>query len=524
MRKIVVLVLAVLCAAASGAQEMALEKDDPVPVDLRAWTEENLPVLTLSPSVAATYDYGTGISTRETFEASYLAERFALTFMFSMNNDGKYTADIANTPSGDLWGNYLLMESGGIAFKEGNLRVRMGRLPQYDVIDTPYSLFVSSKGHAANTIEINYERGRFFYQSRYISLNANSSQITPAYDYDQNGNGSLDDGDFLMTWPDRGANFKVYGFKFGDMRVGIQDMAVYCGTAFDWEYLVNPNIGYLIQYVRGTEGRPFSTSSNDNYAIGAFWDWTRPDGWTLDAQFFLDDGNTHWLVPSYFPDIPFKISWTAGARKSTPVGRFGFHTAGATKYTYQATLTEIDNIYSFTYYPDVLYDASGDGSGDWTMIDYEDNYLGYKYGENNLALCAEYRHTIAGFGLGADLEFLIDGGKGPTNPWNELPQSPDAIGTHWLDDPVLQYKVLLTAKASRTFGNFTAFASLKLGYVWNKINVTSASNLSRVGLDPIVDGEEISVDENMSIYTPQDGINEAIIKITLGGRYSLPLR
>ncbi len=118
------------------------------------------------------------------------------------------------------------MEEGGIFSKIGTLSLKAGRFKHYDVVDSPYSLFVNSKGISSNIMDIAWDDGFFSYESRWIELNHDSSQNTDAWNF----NGGF---------PERGANIKTFAFRIGEMRFGFQDAAIYSGKNFDPEYFLN---------------------------------------------------------------------------------------------------------------------------------------------------------------------------------------------------------------------------------------------------------------------------------------------
>lgn len=477
------------------------------PIDLRDWPEEIrlgfVPGIELNAAQA--------VSARESLEFLYQSPNFQVVAAASMNNDGKYGPDIANTPDGTFFGNYFFMDAGGTAVRFQELTVRLGRLPHYDEVDSPYSVFINSLGHASNIAEIRFEKGSFVYESRWIELNSGSANMTPAYTNDGLPTGTM------VTWPDRGANIKTYALNLGRIKFGMQDFAVYPDRSFDFEYLMNPLPQYLIQYVKGTNSRPWSTGVNENYAVGFFLIWYPDETWTLNGQFFLDDGNTHWIAPKVTPNIPFKLAWTFGARKETPLGRFGLHTAGAFKYTYQSTLA--DYPYSYTYYPDTRYwyDRDKDyiqDSDEYEEISVEDMYIGYRNGENNLAFLGEYKGRVRGFSLDCELEYVVSGSKAPTNPWHEASESSiPYTGTEWLAESALEHRIKADVKASRRFGNLLAYVNLRLGYVFNKLTLQNTGLLGTK-----------AVDTDSWIYKPTEGLNEPIFKLTIGGRYRLDIK
>ena len=310
-----------------------------------------------------------------------------------------------------------------------------------------------------------YDGDFIYYETRWIRLNERSAQYLD------------EDGESL----DRGANFKTYALKLGQFRLGFQDAAVYLDRAFDLEYLINPIPQYFIQYTKICDGRPWETLSNENNLIGAFLDYTET-GMYFYAQYLMDDFNLHWLLPDT-PNNPNKMAYAAGGRIETDFGKFCFDAALAFKYTFEATYTSANNVdgpglaysefpYEYTYYPASTYAV---GSEDYA-IDYIDNYIGYKYGENNLALKFDYSNS---FDLTADipfsyrggLEYVISGSKSPSNPWHELSWTREE-GTEFLDEDVLEHTIKAVGECKASWEGFTVSLGLTLGYIFNELVLT----------------------------------------------------
>jgi len=429
----------------------------------------------------------------------YFGANFALTAEVYMRKDGVYDGTSANTASGGMGGFYFWMESGGIAYKRGNLSIRAGRLPHYDVIDSPYSLFINGDGLTSNLMEVTYDDGRFLYSSRWIELNSNSDVVTVAYP----------DG-----YPDRGANLKTYALRFGNMTFGIQDAIVYVGRSFDFEYFISPIPNYVIQDARRQDGRSWSQTGEENNIIGLYWTWERPDGLDLHAQWLLDDGNLYWLAPSLFSTRqPFKMAWTGGASKKTEMGTFSFYHAGATKYTFEPTYGEDNREYGYAYFPDTVFNSKG---GDPVAIPFESMMLGYRNGENNLAFLGKWVGELQGFGVGASLEFTVSGSKSPANAWQEESWHTNQ-GTEFLDEWPLEWKTLLTMGGSRKLGSFFLYANLSLGYVFNELEITAVTPLL------VDDTHEDIKHSGISIWKPSD-TSRLLAAITVGGSYRLKLK
>jgi len=400
------------------------------------------------------------------------------------------------------------MEEGGIESDLGPVKLRAGRLRHYDVIDSPYSLFVNSRGLSSMIGEIGYEDDLFFYYSRWIGLNLNSEMETPAWSTTNGYSG----------YPDRGANVKAFGLKIGEMRFGFQDAAVYSTRYFDAEYLLVPLPQYFIQYSKTTLGRPWYTGGNENNMIGVFWEWKRPREFSMNAQFLMDDFNVWYL--GIGEHNPWKAAATVGGRLETKLGSFGLYAAGATQFTFEPigmdAGNEAESAYGYAYYPDTLFDLAKSGSPVWAAIAIEDNEIGYKYGENNLAIQADWKGEAAGLDLGAALEFRLSGSNSPANPWAWWHSYPDG-GTRWLADDVLEKRILLGLAVSRRFGDFTATLSAAGGAAIDALRLTSVPTDTS-------EGDETAVEKSIRIYMPTAGVVDPIFRVSLGVAYSWRMR
>ena len=438
----------------------------------------------------------------------YFGENFALTAEAYLRKDGIYSGTSANTASGGMGGLYFWMESGGIAYRTGNFSFRAGRLPHYDYVDSPYSLFINGDGLTANLLEFTYDDGRFLYSSRWMELNRNSDAVTTVF-WDDPATTDVFEGGF----PDRGANLHTFAARFGDMSFGIQDAIVYVGRSFDFEYFISPIPAYVIQDARRQGGRPWTETGEENNIVGIFWTWDRPDGWKIHAQWLLDDGNLHWLNPTVFPtNQPYKMAWAGGAVKETPYGRFSFYHAGATKYTFEPSYGQPGREYGYAYFPDVVFTTKSDTE---RAIPFETMMLGYRNGENNLAFLGAWSGEAAGFGLGASLEFTVSGSKSPANAWHKYNYNPDN-GTELLNEGRLEWKALASLGATRRVWKFDLYAGLALGYVINELELVASGESpdSTYTLDPY---------HLLQIWRPSN-TDRFLWAATVGGRYRIKIK
>ena len=431
----------------------------------------------------------------------------------------KYGPELADIPGGDFFDIYAYMEEGGLFSKIGPLSLKAGRFRHYDVVDSPYSLFVNSNGISSNIMNIAWDDGFFSFESRWVELNHDSTQDTDAW-----GTAHIAG---LAGFPERGANIKTYALRIGEMRFGFQDAAVYTGRNFDPEYFLNPLPQYFIQYVKATGGRPWATGQDENDIMGFFWTFDRPGAFSLQAQVLIDDFNVHFL----FPDTtwnPWQAAFSLGGRlEAGRAGSFGLYVAGATKYTFEPsemTGGDLDKVkseqiacsYGYSYYPETRFDYDWQTSGFQAgAIAIEDNMIGYKYGQNNVAVQVDWKGKSAGFDLKANAEFRIAGANSPANPWHDLLNNP-LDGTHWLDDPVLEKRVMAGFSASRDFGAWTLGFSVLSGVAFDAMELRKPVVVTS---DPVA-----PADTDIWIYEPVAGNTKLLLKLSLGARYRWKLR
>jgi hypothetical protein len=422
------------------------------------------------------------------------SDNFFIVSALDGSSDGKYGPELADIPGGnfDL---YVLME-GGLGTMFGPLSVSGGRLKFKDTVDSPYSLFVNSNGIAAMTADLCYDDGFFSYDTRWIGLNHDSSPASCSPTYEKG-------------YPDRGANLKTFAIHLGDLRFGFQDASVYPNRYFSPEYFISPVPQYFTQYVLSTDGRPWAENFDDNYIMGAFFEMKREGEYYLYAQALLDDFGLRFLSAS-FPDNPWQMALSAGGRLETAYGSFGFYSAMATKYTFSPSQSELP--YGYTYYPDTRFDIDRQ-TADFQQgeISIEDNEIGYKYGENNLALQADWRDRLWGCDFFASIEFRLAGENSPANPWGDL-NAEDT--THWLDDTVLEKRILASLSASRDFGSWHLFAAIVGGVAIDALELRAP--------DPLYASS--SGGDSVWLYAPVSGKNVAVLKFKLGARYSWKVR
>lgn len=437
--------LLLLCAAVGFAQETA----SPLQIDVSGAgvLSDMVPYDQVSPRFFD--EFGLAFS--------YTVPHVQIQAEGSIRNDGVYSPE----EPAFMLGHYIDIKTATVAGDLGPVSLKAGRYAHQDVVESPYSLFISSNAPPALAVDAKYEDERFFYETRWVQLN----YLSTLYTFPSTG-----------ARLDRGMNYKVYGLKFGDIRFGFQDSIVYVGRSFDAEYFISPMFQYLQQLVSSTNGKPWTEDNNCNSLMGFFFDIKKPTYYAY-AQVLIDDINMDFLGFWGRLPLPTKIAWSLGGSIDLPLGTLGAYTAGATKYSFAATYGEPGNYsyypYEYAYYPASEYTLA---DGTTMTLDYADNYIGYKYGENNLAFMVNWSKEFSPVCLAASLEYVINGSKSPSNPWHEMYS---AYELDWqnhspyylLEDPQLEHTVLGTVAAVFRMGKFEANASVMLGGRWNSLQL-----------------------------------------------------
>jgi hypothetical protein len=480
---------------------------------------------------------------------------FTLTADLAMSNDQKYAPARVMNSTGNIGGIYFMLQEGGLSYNWKWIGLRGGRFRQYDIVDSPYSLFVNSLGHASNTLSINVDSPRFYYETRWIELNSRSRISTPGWNeyyrrYQHFGNYLHPDSSYFSAggtvypnggipydptlypyktgFPDRGVNYKMYALKFEHSRFGFLDATVYTGRSIDFEYFFNPIPQYFIQYVKGTPGRPWTTDSNENNLIGLFWDYTQPKLWDVYAQVLVDDFSLY-FISNNFSANPWKAAWALGGRVHTRLGRFGFHHGGALKYTFEPITSPqpgypyydygdiSKTAYGYTYYPETQYYDDEDG-GKTVSILIEDNMVGYKHGENNVAFQADYRNTFFNIIVNAELEFVLAGNNSPANPWQDYThRSEMGKGTRILDDRQMEKHLEFRLNLSHRRGPWLFYGAVALGGRFNKLVLQRAEKPEETNWM-----DWSAADDQIYIWKAS-GEHEFIFRFSLGFKYTLPV-
>jgi hypothetical protein len=413
---------------------------------------------------------------------------------FGVRTDGVY--------GGFMGGKYgyggLTIETvdGGLEYEGESLSASAGKLELRDIVDSPYSLFVSGRGNKALNAGFELRSGAFSYDDRWIALNYGLRNAREGADWE---------------WPDRSVVVKSWSVEFGRLRVALQDAVVFVspgsgkGPFFDAEYFLYPIPSFLVQYVGFSEDAPWRKKDADaNSIMGLMADW-RGEGWYAVAQFLVDDINMNRFVNPGGTQNPDKIAWMLGGRRETELGTFGLYHAGATKYCFEPYGNGSDNsMYGYAFYPDVEYQVDGEPMA----LQPEDNYVGYLHGENNLALMGTWRKEYGPIKAAASLELTLSGSKSPANPWGEyLTWKEGGSGTKLLGEDRLEKKLLIAGSVGLPAGAFEVGAEVKLGWVWNKLELAAAP-----GADEL---------NGLRIFRPS-AHSAPIGELVLGAKYHVP--
>jgi len=511
-----ILVLLALCGLSAGAADLTAP-------EMPAEQEEQLSLtFGFFGNYLYTYEMVTGQGEQNNLydtsqlKLEYTTPLFDIVIDGMMSNDEKY--DGADEQE-YLYGRYLFLDAGYTDLRLGPFTVRAGRSSYSDEVEIPYSVFISSEKHPSLMADVRYEGDLFFYESRWISLNSDSSQYYTGY----NPGEPLAAAGTPTHWADRGMNYKVYGINAGDWRFGFQDSVIYLNREFDPEYFFNPAPMYFIQIITTAPGRPYGEFGDAKSLMGFFVEREREGDYGA-AQILIDD-----LNGSFIPGVEVgnltKMSWSLGGRKETLFGTFGFYHAGATKYTFQGTYADDDQgefeldppedsvdvyynyyPYEYTYYPVSVYMLE---SGDPMPLHYTDNYIGYKYGENNLAFMVDYENSfrnspIGRFDLYSSLEWILSGAKAPSNPWHEGYNTDVSDKSFELLDGTVEHVIVNTTRFSKPVGGFMLNLDLVLGYRFN------AMKLEQAPTEP----------DAAYIFYPQSGEHEPIVELRIGGSYT----
>ena len=422
---------------------------------------------------------------------------FSFHLDLSLMGDEKYPAH-----SSFQLGRYFYLNDFSTNVAIGDAGLYAGYMPHADAVETPYSLFVSSLEIPVLNGGFMFTGKSFFYETRWVRVNERS-----AIDYiGKEG-----------TFRDRGLTLKTFGLDFGNLTIGFEDAYLYMDQSFDAESFLLPVPMYFLEMGFASRNRPWSQDNNVNILMGFFAEWDSGP-YYIESQILVDDINASLLAPVLGWAIPAlneidnlsKLAWNIGGTVQLGIGTIGFYHGGATKYTYEATYTSSSDYsiqpYEYTYYPATEFETT---SGDLRQVNYEDNYIGYKYGENNLAFTVTFAAPIFaeknyGFDLDASAEWVVNGSKSPANPWHEYDNWVEIDPrVELLSDAALEHLLKFQAKATKELKPFEISLSVLLGYGWNRLELLEL------------------VDEEPKIFVPKAGNNGILFSVSLSGRYGV---
>jgi len=377
---------------------------------------------------------------------------FDITSELAFYNDDKYYF----YESDYYWGHYFLIENSYITLRNDDQTLELsGGIKQLkDEVNSPYSLFFSSNNIPLVNLDIGYEDEHFFFETMWVQLVSENNE-----NFDTS----------------KAMNYKTYGLKFGNFRVGYQDALVY-NRAFDIFYFLNPMPAYFAQEIRAPGNvMPWWEKINDNSIMGFFFDY-KDSNYYIYSQLLVDDFNTNRFFNPEETQNPDKVAFSSGLNLKSTVGTFGVYGAFATQYTFQPRGGP-----GYTIYPESTY-------VDEKIIDFTDNYIGYKYGENTVSFLVDYDYTYNNwFNLYSSFETVFSGSKSPTE--NTAPTE----GTYLLDDPLLEKRYVYTIATNFYFNNIEFNLSADMGVIQNKL--------------------EFNEDEEIFIPSSED---ENILRLNLG--------
>ncbi len=464
-RALVVFVLPIVLAALAVQAEPAFAQT------IGAIVESGVPglsVATLLRGNVGTVDkFGIRGSSVELGTAiSYSSLRLPFSFGVDLRaiSDDRYTVSRAFLDSPV----YFFIHEAGIGFDGDPLSGRAGRFPHYDVVKSPYSLFVSSRGNSAFLYEIDYEGEWVRFLTRSVELSRNS----------------------VFDSPEKSVVFQTVAIRRPRWEVGFQDATVAVpppesnedppqtsdgsGPVFVPELFFSPLPGYMTQYIIGGgeslgAGAPWVQDFNYKSLMGFYGVLRGGEArlpWEVEAQILVDDFNANAIMNPDGNQNPFIGAWMLSGIVDTDYGNFRLSHAGSLMYTFQ---TSHNRNYGYTYYPYTYFERNGEQT-----IDYRDNYFGFFLGDNTLAFRLDWdRGFPVGaaidrtIGVEAGLEYTVSGSKSPANQWGDLDHWSDHNGdgafgsTRLLDEDRLEHGLALHLAGEYTYP--LRFGSLRFG-------------------------------------------------------------
>ncbi len=258
---------------------------------------------------------------------SYRSDNLFFFMDGGLRNDGVYSPEASYTV-----GHSIDLKNAFVELAVPRFSLSAGRRTHSDVVESPYSLFISSSPIPALVADARYEDDRFFYETRWVQLNYRSTLYL-----DDDGNPP-------------GPGDELQGLRLQVRQRALRDAGLdrlRGAEPSTRRYFLSPMFQYLQQQVRSTAGKPWTEDNNCNSINGFFVDVRTPRAYAY-AQVLVDDINLDFLGFWGRLKMPTKLAWSLGGRMDFPFGTLGVYTAGATKYTFEATYTDATH---YSLYP-----------------------------------------------------------------------------------------------------------------------------------------------------------------------------
>jgi len=255
--------------------------------------------------------------------------------------------------------------------------------------------------------------------------------------------------------PTKSFNYRSISFSPSkNFEIGYEESILYLDRYFDSFYFFAPLPMPAIQEAFHMGNAPWYSNFDDNSLIGGWLKYSIKNT-DIYIEILVDDINMNrFLRPSDPHQNPDKLAFLAGF--STKKGFFNifFEVAGATAFTFQRTHDEIPYEY-------VIFEGSD--------LPIENNMIGYKHGENNLATAVRLEYNKNKWFAQIDYEFLMHGTRDVEQPWygDVMPNS-----TQWLIGEV-ETAHSLTFLLEHRFQNISPFLEesnlgVRFGVIDNK--------------------------------------------------------
>ena len=208
-------------------------------------------------------------------------------------------------------------------------------------------------------------------------------------------------------------NYRSLILNFGNLKIAFEDSVVYLDRIFDPYYFFTPLPVPVIQEMWHFLNAPWRSSVDDNSFIGGWFDYRFTRG-RVYGEILVDDINLNrFLAPESDYQNPDKIAILLGGSINTAYGKVYGEISGATAYTFERTKEDVP--YEYTYFDEG---------------DIEDRMIGYKYGENSLAITVGFQKSIQKHNMSIEYSYLVHGTRTPSSPWHGEEEMPS--GTKWL--------------------------------------------------------------------------------------------